>query len=344
MTFTEIVNLVQTRLNLTSADSLKRIGIEVNDRHRRITSSLGMLLTRRITTSATATIGQTTLTFTGVEKLINIVDRSVNPYRVLKEISVEELRAQQPSPNTFVSYYCIVNMSWNSVTVEMDCVPGTTFVLFADALQNAATLSGSMEPAFPESFHDVLVHGALEDEYLKLEKVKLAADSGLKYANRLSDLRYFFAKSSYIDWVQGKTRGTIYEEGVPGAGGGAGPGQNIAIASGVISAIDSSGASLGLTVNASSYYAIGSLVFITLDVTYPVTTNTLNASIGGLPFANISVRSALSQMTGFGLEWLIPSGGTVMNPYILSTGIPATNLNLSGLTIVISGCYSTLGH
>ena len=221
MTFSDIVLAVQDRLNLTSQQSADRIGREVNDRHRRITSSLGMNITRRTTVQSTMVPGITTLAFAG-EKIINIVDRSVNPYRVLKEISVEELRAQQPSPNTFCSYYCIVQVSWNSVTVEMDCVPQAPLLFYADVLQNAATLSGVMEPLFPESFHDVLFHGVLEDEYLKLEKLKLAQDSGLKYERRLSDLRFHFAKSSYIDWVQGKTRGTIYEEGVPGAGGGAG--------------------------------------------------------------------------------------------------------------------------
>lgn len=221
MTFAEICLAVQDRLNLTSSSSLDRIGRELNDRHRRITSSLGLSATRRVTVNATATLGQTTLTFTGVEKLINVVDRSVTPYRILQESSVEQIRAEEPFPNTFVSYYAIVNYGWNSVTILMDCTPQTPYVLYADAIQNASTLSGIMEPLFPESFHDVLMHGVLEDEYLKLEKVKLANDSGVKYAQRLSDLRYFFAKSSYMDWVQGATRGTLYEEGVPGAGGGA---------------------------------------------------------------------------------------------------------------------------
>jgi len=227
MTFADITRAVQGRLNLTSPDSLVRIGNTVNDRYKRVTSALGINLSRRTTVNVAVTVGNPQVTFPG-EKIVNIVDRSVNPYRILKEISVEELRATQPSPNTFVSYYCIVGVAWNSVTVEMDCVPAVPFILYADVLQNATNLSGTMEPQFPESFHDILVHGALEDEYLKLEKVKLAQDSGIKYAQRLSDLRFFLSKSSYMDWVQGKTRGTIYEEGVPGAGGGSG-GASLAI-------------------------------------------------------------------------------------------------------------------
>ena len=220
MTFSEICLAVQDRLNLTSSSSLDRIGREVNDRHRRITSSLGINVTRRITTYATTTIGQTTLTFTGIEKIVNIIDRTNSPYRYLKEITIEELRNAQPSSNTFCSFYCIVGTTWNSVTVEMDCVPAIAFPLYADCLQNCTVLSGSMEPIFPESFHDILFHGALEDEYLKLEKVKLAQDSGIKYAQRLSDLRMWLAKSSSLDIVQGKTRGTFLDvAGVPGAGG-----------------------------------------------------------------------------------------------------------------------------
>jgi hypothetical protein len=35
-------------------------------------------------------------------------------------------------------------------------------------------VSGSQEPAFPESFRDILIEGVLADEYRKLEKATLA--------------------------------------------------------------------------------------------------------------------------------------------------------------------------
>src|SRR5947209_854975 len=115
MTFVDIVAAVQNRLNLTSNEATARIGNTVNDRYKRVTSSIGMNLTRRTTAQSNATPGVSTMVFSSVEKLINVVDRSVNPFRVLVEVSVEELRNQQPSANSFPSMYAIVAMGSSTV-------------------------------------------------------------------------------------------------------------------------------------------------------------------------------------------------------------------------------------
>lgn len=220
MTFSEIVGAVQARLNLSSTESATRIGVTVNDFYKQLTSSLGINVVRRSTVSATVTLGVTTVTFTGVEKLVNVVDRSTTPYRVLKEITIEELRQRQPSANGFASYYCIVDYDATTVTIEMDCIPQTAFDLYADGFITLSTLSGSNVPAFPESFHDILVDGALTNEYLKMEKASLASIQKTRYEARLSDLRMWIAKSSYLDIHHGKSRGRSQVSGVPGAGSG----------------------------------------------------------------------------------------------------------------------------
>jgi hypothetical protein len=48
-------------------------------------------------------------------------------------------------------------------------IPQAAFTLQADGYERADTLTGSQEPAFRESFHDILIEGVLADEYRKLE-------------------------------------------------------------------------------------------------------------------------------------------------------------------------------
>jgi hypothetical protein len=224
VTFAEIVSAVQSRLNLTSTESATRIGITVNDRYKRITSAIGINLSRRTTVQANVTIGVSTLNFAACEKIINVVDRSATPYRVLEECTVEQLRAEQPSSNATPRKYAILAVDAHSVTILLDCVPQSAFTLYADCYGRASTLSGSQEPAFEEDFHDVLLHGALADEYRKMEKPAYARESENLYQERLSDLRMFRTKSSYLDIMQGgNTRRSI---GVSGGSGGSGSSVN----------------------------------------------------------------------------------------------------------------------
>lgn len=224
MTFAEIVAQVQSRLNLTSTESTTRIGVTVNDRYKRITSAIGINLSRRTTVQANVTIGVSTLTFLLCEKIINVVDRSATPYRVLTECTVEQLRQEQPASNATARKYAIIGVDAHAVTILLDCVPQTAFTLYADCYGRASTLSGSQEPAFEEDFHDVLLHGALADEYRKMEKPAYARESEALYQERLSDLRMFRAKSSYLDVMQGgNTRRSL---GVTGGSGGSGSSTN----------------------------------------------------------------------------------------------------------------------
>jgi hypothetical protein len=224
MTFSELVLAVQSRFNLTSTESATRIGVTFNDRYKRITSAIGINLSRRTTVQANVTVGVSTLNFAACEKIINVVDRSATPYRVLDECTVEQLRAEQPSSNATPRKYAILAVDAHSVTILLDCVPQSAFTLYADCYGRASTLSGSQEPAFEEDFHDVLLHGALADEYRKMEKPAYARESEALYQERLSDLRMFRTKSSYLDIMQGgNTRRSI---GVSGGSGGSGSSVN----------------------------------------------------------------------------------------------------------------------
>ena len=101
--------------------------------------------------------------------------------------------------------YAVYAMGANTVTIYLDSLPDTAYALYASGLDDATTLSGAAVPAFSESFHDVLILGAVADELRKMEKFQLARDAESDFERRLSDLRMFIAKSAYLDIYQGKT-------------------------------------------------------------------------------------------------------------------------------------------
>lgn len=152
--------------------------------------------------SKAATIGNSQVVFTGIEKVNAIIDKSSGSDVPLTEISLDSLHVA-PSRTEPPKFYAIYSTGTSTVTIQVDCVPTTTFTLYADGIANLSTISGNQSPAFPESFHDILVFGALADEYRKMEKVPLARDAEGDFERRLSDLRMFIAKSAYIDIYQG---------------------------------------------------------------------------------------------------------------------------------------------
>lgn len=275
MTFTEIVNEIAEDLNLTSATAITRIGREVNRRYREIVTSLGLATSARAIATASTTIGDRSLTFTSVLKLLSVFDNHAQSVTtltsvgttatatkvahgyatgstvvivgaspaayngnyvitvtststftyvfasgsspatgtitvglqatqlVLNELSFDEMRnniiSTQPPQN-----YAVSRMGANSVTIYLDCAPTTVFILSADVLESTTTLSGTNEPVFDENYHDILVHGGKVPELLKMEKADLSNGAEEDYQRRLADLRFFIAKSAYMDIFPGK--------------------------------------------------------------------------------------------------------------------------------------------
>jgi hypothetical protein len=104
---------------------------------------------------------------------------------------------------------------------------------------------------------------------------------------------------------------------------------------------DVSGASLALTINSSSVYQIGKLVYIELDVTYPVTVDGSAAQIS-LPVTCIAKRCALaigrnSTATLLGAE---ANGSSITFPGFTNAGGGGNaNVTLSTGRLSISGVY-----
>lgn len=204
MTFNEIVTEVMDRLNLTSSTAITRVGRAVNDRYRRLTSSIGLETTRRVEVSAPTVIGEQTLVFTGVEKLIAVIDKTSGTDIILNQITPDEMHIitlrTDPPRN-----WCLLRSGATTVTIKLDCVPASVYNLYADGHTSITSLTGTGVPAFPESFHDTLIFGAMADEYRKMEKTALMADAEMNYDKRLSDLRMWIAKTAYLDVYQGKS-------------------------------------------------------------------------------------------------------------------------------------------
>lgn len=214
MTFDEIVSEVCDRLNYTSDEAITRVGKRVNTRYRRVTSSIGLKTTRYVEgIPATATIGSRFLTFSGVERLLAVIDNSSGEDVPLDKITTDEmhvLSTKQEPPRS----YCVYRVGPRSVEIKVDGEAESAYVLYADGEVSLATLVGDEEPAFPESFHDILVFGALADEYRKLEKFPLAKDMEGDYAVRVSELRMWFAVNAWQDIYQGKSTDTTSTFGI----------------------------------------------------------------------------------------------------------------------------------
>jgi len=217
MTFDEIVRDVAKRLNLTSPEAFQRIGQRVNERYRKVTSSIGMITSRRLTKDFTidTTLPQYSalpdLTFTGFEKILRITttpDDSVNSgVIVLKQLTYDEIEIIPPFPDRVPRAFAVKRMGSHEVTVRFDAYPaGTTFFLHVEGYDVADILADDAEPFLPEDFHDVLIEGAMSDELRKMEKAELAQIAEGKYEQRLSDLRMFIAKNAYQDIAQGRDK------------------------------------------------------------------------------------------------------------------------------------------
>lgn len=204
MTFAEIVQDVMDRLNLTSEEAAERITREVGQAYRRVTSSIGLITSRRTRVTATTTSGSRDLTFSGIEK-VEVVGRTVaGTDRLLQELTYDEMLVE-PLVSGAPTKYAVKTTTASSVTVTLNSTAGG-ILLFAEAVAKTDRVAPDAEPAFPESFHDVLIYAVLADEFRKMEETTLLREALAQYEARLSDLRMFLAKSAYLEIAQGKLR------------------------------------------------------------------------------------------------------------------------------------------
>lgn len=209
MTFDEICDEVMDRLNLTSLDARERVEKRVNTRYRKVTSSIGMQTSRRILVDvavAAAEEGLPEVTVPDVQKILRIkMTGDDGGVRQLKEKTFDEINNMATFTGTPQAWAPKLYGPAETVII-LDGFPGTDFTLTVEGYDRVIDMQGTQEPYFPEDFHDILVEGAMADELRKMEKPALATMSENNYAGRLSDLRFFIAKSAGLDIVQGKNR------------------------------------------------------------------------------------------------------------------------------------------
>jgi len=209
---------VADRCDLTSATALTRIGREVNERYRWLASSVGFSTIQLVPgVTASTTIGSRSLVFgatgTPVEKLLTVYNAAYTPPQVLGQISWDQMRNQSLSTDP-PQQYAIQTMGDHTVTIYLGSTPATVYALTADVLANLTSLSGTNAPAFAEDYHNILVYGVLGSEYMRMEKPELARvydnesdrTPGL-FQTRAAQLRYYIAKSAYLDIYQARTGG-----------------------------------------------------------------------------------------------------------------------------------------
>lgn len=215
MTTDELILEVCEALNLTSDEAKSRVARRLNARYRRVTSSIGMETTRRVGVSRAATIGNQTITFTNIEKIITVYTLNGTVNVLLEEITPDDMLVE-PVINGNPTKYAIIRNYPTSVDLQLNCIPATTFTLYAQAITTLPALSGNSQPQFPESYHDVLVFGVMADEYRKMEKAQLAMSAEQDYERRLSDLRMWFATTAWKDTFSGKHQTTRWwQQGQP---------------------------------------------------------------------------------------------------------------------------------
>ena len=222
MTFSQIQTKILDYCNLTGTAATARVGRSINACYRRITSMLGLDASRFVTRSVTMTVGVRTVIFTEIEKIDRVIDASdANNIVLLQEVGVHELRSTQPGTGA-PTKWALQNTDADDVTILTDTVPatGSSWDLQADGWVTLSDLSGTNEPVFPESFHDILAWYVIAEELLKKEKDKLAAQYTLKADKLLSDLRFYLVDSPTLVTQQGASGSPSAATG--GSGGGSG--------------------------------------------------------------------------------------------------------------------------
>lgn len=194
MTFLQLQDRVLGRLNLTSDEARIRIGEFLNENYRRVQTSIGMAQVRRGTLEVAAQVGPFSV---GAIKPFTITLPVFN--RLLVERTLDQLREIQTTPTVVgvPQCYAVTGFGTSSFELLLYPDPADAYGLEIDALLVGVDMvDDTDQPAFPEDFHDVLIFGALEDEYNHFDRPELAAVQAQKFQRRLGDLRYFLVKSA----------------------------------------------------------------------------------------------------------------------------------------------------
>jgi hypothetical protein len=174
MTFDEMVARVAGRVNQTSTTALARIGENLNIRYRRVMAALGMNVFAR--QSFVAELEPNTNEQVYDDSNPIVLERIVSLYvqdsadarpRALDQLSFDEMQTEIPTEDV-PTKWAIKRVGARSTTFLINSTIPNGQAVIIEGEETTSELSTDMEPSFPEAFHEMLVLGALADEYYKL--------------------------------------------------------------------------------------------------------------------------------------------------------------------------------
>lgn len=204
MTFKNLQDRVMGRLNLTSTEARTRIKAFLNERYRKLQTSVGLGRVRFGTVGFNTVAGTFTYSPATLIKPMTIMYPAGN--RVLAQKSMDEIRMMDPDssqtgePEAFV----LQQFGATTCTIYVWPKPAGIYALSVDGIIAGTDMSGDSDvPVIPEDFHDILEFAATADELMKMEKPTLADKMETKVELRTRELRYFIGKSTYLGLQQG---------------------------------------------------------------------------------------------------------------------------------------------
>lgn len=205
MTYLQIQTEVMDRLNLTSTEARTRIKAFINARYRKLATSCSLGRVRFGTVSFATVAGTFTYSPATLAKPLTISYAGGN--RILEQRTMDEIRLNDPDSSTTGApqTFCLQKFGATTCTLYIWPKPDAIYTLSADGILVGTELAADGDiPVFPEDFHDILVFGGCADELMKMEKPSLSEKMELQTAARSRDLRYYMAKTTYLNLQQGE--------------------------------------------------------------------------------------------------------------------------------------------
>src|SRR6266850_2607104 len=162
------------RLGLTTPEARTRIKIFINERYRKLQTSIGMGRVRFGTITFPTVAGTYLYTTTGLIKPWTVAIPAQN--WVLQERTFDTVRTLDPdnSQTGRPEVYVVQKFSATTVTLYLWPKPDAIYTVQVDGILTGTDLTADGDiPAFPEDFHDQLVFAASADELTKMEKPAL---------------------------------------------------------------------------------------------------------------------------------------------------------------------------
>jgi hypothetical protein len=108
---------------------------------------------------------------------------------------------------------------------------------------------------------------------------------------------------------------------------------------------DASGAGLAFTVTGATYVKHERLVLARAQISYPVTANGSNASIGGLPFtvedSEATRQGWISYADNATLRYFLPQKNATTASLYANSGAAMTNAQMSSTSVYVAALYTT---